>query len=280
LRSVAEVIRERLAPLPADCREALEVASVLGRDFEYPPLAAALRVSPARAVAALDPAVKARLVSPEEGRAGAYRFVHTLIRDAVEEQLAPSRRARLHARVFTALRDIGWGQPADLAHHAVQARPNVSDEVAAAAAHSAAHSAAEAADELLAWEDAAAWWQVAIGLARRDHQDASLQMRLGRSLLLAGRDPGAAAGQRARLAARWAIATYWQPGGQDQSRQASRAAVELAEQAGDTEALGAALIARQFTLRGPDFLEERLAAGVAVLDIATRLGDEDLRFRA
>ena len=43
LRSVGEVIRERLAPLPADCREALEVASVLGRDFEYPPLAAARR---------------------------------------------------------------------------------------------------------------------------------------------------------------------------------------------------------------------------------------------
>jgi hypothetical protein len=118
LRSVGEVIRERLAPLPPACREALEVASVLGRDFEYPPLAAALRVSQARAVAALDPAVQARLVSPDGARAGAYRFVHTLIRDAVEEQLAPSRRARLHARVFTALRDTGWGQPSDLAHHA------------------------------------------------------------------------------------------------------------------------------------------------------------------
>jgi hypothetical protein len=30
LRNVREVIRERLARLPADCREALEVASVLG----------------------------------------------------------------------------------------------------------------------------------------------------------------------------------------------------------------------------------------------------------
>jgi tetratricopeptide (TPR) repeat protein len=96
----------------------------------------------------------------------------------------------------------------------------------------------------------------------------------------ARRRPDVPAGLRARLMARWAIATYWQPGGQDQSRHASLEAVELAEQAGDTEALGAALIARQFTLRGPDFLEERLAAGAAVLDIATRLGDQDLRFRA
>jgi len=334
LRSVGEVIRERLAPLPDDCREALEVASVLGRDFDYAPLAAALRTSPSRAVAALDPAVDARLVGPEGSRAGAYRFVHTLIRDAVEEQIAPSRRAELHARVFGALRDTGWGQASDLAHHAVQARPVVSDEVAA----DAASSAAEAADRLLAWEDAAAWWQTTLTLTRRrDRADAGLLMRLGRSLLLAGhidearerfeaaaeeasragdgagdgatlaasalavgetvaevaadpklvalldrarRHPAVPAEMRARLLARWAIATYWQAGGREESRRASLEAVELAEQAGDTESLGAALIARQFTLRGPDFLEERLAAGVAVLEIATRLGDQDLRFRA
>jgi DNA-binding CsgD family transcriptional regulator len=330
LRSVREVIRERLAPLPPACRDALEVAAVLGRDFEYPPLAAALRTSPASAVAALDPAVNARLVYPDGSRAGAYRFVHALIRDAVEEQLAPSLRAQLHARVFAALRDTGWGQASDLAHHAVQGRPGVSDEVAAAAAR----SAAEAADCLLAWEDAAAWWQTAITLTqRRDALDTGLEMRLGRSLLLAGqvdaarahfeaaaaeatragdgpalaasalavgdtvaevaadhrlvelldrarRHPPIPAGAQARLTARWAIATYWQPGGQAESRQASLAAVKLAERAGDTEALGAALIARQFTLRGPDFLEDRLSAGVAVLGIATRLGDQDLRFRA
>ena len=238
--------------------------------------------------------------------------------------------ADLHARVFSALRDTGWGQPSDLAHHAVQARPGVGDEVAAAAAR----SAAEAADRLLAWEDAATWWRTAIALTRRgDGLDTGLEMRLGRSLLLAGqvddarahfeaaadeaartgdgttlaastlaagdtvaevaadhrlvalldralRQPGVPPGLRAQLTARRAIATYWQPGGQDESRQVSLAAVDLAERAGDTEALGAALIARQFTSRGPGFLDERLSAGLAVLDIATHLGDQDLRFRA
>jgi DNA-binding CsgD family transcriptional regulator len=330
LRSVGEVIRERLAPLPPACREALEVASVLGRDFEYPPLAAALQISPEGAIATLDPAVNARLVSPAGSRAGAYRFTHTLIRDAVEEQLAPSRRAELHARAFAALRDTGWGQAADLAHHAVQGRPGVSDETAA----EAARSAAEAADRLLAFQDAATWWQTAIGLSqRRDVLDTDLAMRLGRSLLLAGqvdqarahfeaaaaeagrtgdgetlvaaalavgdtvaevaadhrlvalldralRHPDVPLGPQARLRARRAIATYWQPGGQGESRRASSQAVLLAEQAGDPEALGAALIAKQFTLRGPGFLAERLSAGQAVLDIATRLGDQDLLFRA
>jgi len=330
LRSVREVIRERLAPLPPACRDALEAASVLGRDFEYPPLAAALQVSPAAAVKALDPAVNAKLICPEESRSGAYRFVHALIRDAVEEQLAPSRRAELHARAFTALRDTGWGQVSDLAHHAVQARPGVSDETASAAAR----AAAEAADRLLAWEDAATWWRTAITLTqRRGRLDTDLEMRLARSLLLAGqvdqarthfeaaaeqaartgdgvglavgalaagdtvaevaadhrlvalldralRHPGVPPALRARLVARRAIATYWQPGGQDESRRTSSEAVTLAEQAGDTEALGAALIARQFTLRGPGFLDERLAAGLAVLDIATRRDDQDLLFRA
>ena len=330
LASVREVIRERLAPLPPACRDALEVASVLGRDFDYAPLAAALRISPAATVAALDPAVSARLVYPADSRAGTYRFVHALFRDAVEEQLAPSRRAELHARAFAALRDTGWGQASDLAHHAVHGRPRVSDSVAAAAAR----DAAEAADRLLAWEDAATWWRTVIALTQPSGPvDPELEMRLGRSLLLAGRieeargcfesaadeagrlgdgpslaasalavgdtvaevaadhrlvalleralrAPGVPPGVQARLTARWAIATYWQAGGQDESRRASLAAVELGERAGDTEALGAALIARQFTLRGPGFLSDRLAAGAAVLDIATRLGDDDLRFRA
>jgi DNA-binding CsgD family transcriptional regulator len=330
LRSIGEVIRERLAPLPPGCRDALEVAAVLGRDFDYPPLAAALRASPDSAVAALDPAVGARLVTPEGSRAGAYRFTHALIRDAVEEQLSPSRRAELHARVFAALRDTGTGQPSDLAHHAVRARPGISDADAA----DAARDAAEAADRLLAWEDAAAWWQTVIALSRRgDRADPALEMRLGRSLLLAGqtsearahfeaaaddaaragdgpvlaaaalaagdtvaevaadyqlvallerglRHPGVPPGQLARLTARWAIATYWQPGGQEESRRTSLRAVELGMRSGDIEALGAALIARQFTLRGPDLLDERVTAGTAVLDIATRLGEDDLRFRA
>jgi DNA-binding CsgD family transcriptional regulator len=39
------------------------------------------------------------------------------------------------------------------------------------------------------------------------------------------RQPGAPAGTRARLTARRAIATYWQPGGQEESRRASAQAL-------------------------------------------------------
>jgi hypothetical protein len=59
----------------------------------------------------------------------------------------------------------------------------VGDEAAA----QAARSAAESAERLLAFGDAAEWWRTAIALTRRrDGLDTDLEMRLGRSLLLAG----------------------------------------------------------------------------------------------
>jgi len=85
---------------------------------------------------------------------------------------------------------------------------------------------------------------------------------------------------RARLCARRAIATYWLSGGQAESRRRSAEAVAVAREAGDPDALGAALVARQFTLRGPDHLDERIQTGAAALSLASASGDEDLRFRA
>src|SRR6202044_2585262 len=120
---------------------------------------------------------------------------------------------------------------------------------------------------------AADWWQTVIALGRPgDRADTALEMRLGRSLLLAGRTgegrgpfvaaaalavgdtvaevaadyrlvalldralrhPRVPPGQLARLTARWAIATYWQQGGREESRGASLRAVRLGEAADDT----------------------------------------------
>ena len=80
----------------------------------------------------------------------------------------------------------------------------MSDEVPA----DAARSAAEAADRLLAWEDAATWWRAAIALSqRRDGLDTDLEMRLGRSLLLAGQVDQAGTASRRRPARRPGLMT-------------------------------------------------------------------------
>ena len=304
------------------------MAAVLGRDFDYPPLAAALRASPDSAVAALDPAVSARLVTPEGSRAGAYRFTHALIRDAVEEQLSPSRRAELHARVFAALRDTGCG---------AAVRPGASRRPGAARGQRRRRGRRGARRGRGGGPAARLGGRRGLVADARHpaarRVDAALELRLGRRLLLAGQvdearehfeaaadeaaragdgarlaaaalaagdtvaevaadhrlvtlldrarhAPGLPPGTQARLAARWAIATYWQPGGQDQSRRASASAVELADEV--------------WRHRGPRRGADRQAVHAArsrparragdgrhaVLDIATRLGEEDLRFRA
>jgi DNA-binding CsgD family transcriptional regulator len=321
LRTVGEVIRERLAPLPEATREALEVAALLGREFEYPPLAAALHSSPADTVTALDPAVRARLIVADPARGGAYRFTHALVRDAVEEQLVPSLRAGLHARIFAALGDLAWPHESDLAQHAQAGRPLLDDSAVSAAVR----AAAVGAERLFAWDAAAQWWQAAVGIGTADP---AVRLRLGRALLCGGAvdearahfealadgaddrmvadaalamgetvaevapDPrlvrmldraldgdGISAAQRVRLQARRAIATYWLPDGQAESRSRSAAAVALAEGDADLAGRAEALIARQFTLRGPDLLDERIAAGEAVVRLGQQLDDSGVTFR-
>ena len=193
------------------------------------------------------------------------------------------------------------GQPSDLAHHAVQGRPDRQRR----ARRRHRRSAAEAADGLLAWEAAAAWWQMAItlaprgpawtpaadaawpqpvaGRARRRPARASKRPLRGGPHRRRGdfdcgcprggghgrgggggsqtsgaadqarRCPGVPAGQRARLWPGRRSRPTGSPVARTKAGVPASAAVKLAEQADDTEALGAALIARQFTLRGPDF---------------------------
>ena len=92
--------------------------------------------------------------------------------------------------------------------------------------------------------------------------------------------PGVTDGVRVRLQARRAIAAYWTADGKDDALRRSKDAVAGGRLVADDGVLGAALIARQFTLRGPDHLAERIAIGEEASEIAARLCDDDLRFRS
>jgi DNA-binding CsgD family transcriptional regulator len=319
----------RIALLPQDTRDALEMAAIVGRDFGYAPLAAALRASPVSVVQALEPAVEAAILLHDRARQGGYRFSHVLIREAVVDAIGTARRAELHSVVLSGLRDTGWAVPSELAHHALQARMVIGDVAAAGFAC----AAAQAADRALAWEDAATWWQAVLDLTPHGIGAQATRMRLGQSLRKCGRmveartafervavyalevgddaalaeaalatgetiaevaaDPGLitlldsalsrngfAADIRVKLLARRAIAAYWSPGDGGDARRRSADAVTSGRLVGDDRALAGALIARQFTLRGPDNLAERIAVGEQAKDIADRLDDDDLRFRS
>ena len=122
--SVREVVGRRLGRLGDEARGVLALAAVLGERFELELLAVAGGQPEEPVLAALGPAVAARLV--KETGVGAYQFAHALVRATLEDTLGPTRRAQLHRRVAVALEEVCADRLAEhyetLAHHYVEGR--------------------------------------------------------------------------------------------------------------------------------------------------------------
>ena len=113
--TVAQSIRQRVAVLPLAVRELLGAAAVIGRSVPLE-LVHALALSPEHeAVAALEVACQARLLTEEtEG----YQFPHDLIREVLLADLSAARRRLLHRLVAQALEQQPGEPPlAQLADH-------------------------------------------------------------------------------------------------------------------------------------------------------------------
>jgi DNA-binding SARP family transcriptional activator/tetratricopeptide (TPR) repeat protein len=123
--SVGDVIRRRLARLPADTVDVLEVSAVVGRDVELELLARAADLPLDAVVDALDPALAHRLLLEVPDRPGALRFSHALVREVLLEDLTALRRARLHLKVADAIeaRGAGVDDSEILAEHLYRAAP-------------------------------------------------------------------------------------------------------------------------------------------------------------
>jgi tetratricopeptide (TPR) repeat protein len=100
---VRAVIEQRLVSLPPRCRELLEVAAVVGRDFDLGTLAAATGSLPEGMLEALTPALDTNVLGPVPGHRLRFTFLHPLIRDCLHDGLAAPVRARLHGLVAEAL---------------------------------------------------------------------------------------------------------------------------------------------------------------------------------
>jgi tetratricopeptide (TPR) repeat protein len=194
---VREVIARRLRRLGEDASGALQVAAVIGREFEFDLLEAVAPLEGDALVAALDAAVEARVLR-ESGRVGQYAFGHALLQATLYDGLSALRRARLHGRVGEAVvalraQDLDPHLPA-LAHHFAQAAPAGKHERAI----DFALAAARRADRLLAWEEAAAHYRAALRTreeagAPEDHVRAELLLALGESEDRAGAEDAARA---------------------------------------------------------------------------------------
>lgn len=94
--SVRDVVRRRLGRLSDGANSVLQIAAIVGRDFEHAIVGTAEGDLDA-ALDHLEEAATAGLI--EEIGVGRYRFSHALVRDALYESVTPTRRARMHRRI-------------------------------------------------------------------------------------------------------------------------------------------------------------------------------------
>jgi DNA-binding CsgD family transcriptional regulator len=165
-RSVRDAVRVRLDQRTARCVEVVRVAAVIGRTFPAGLVATAIGRPAVACLEAIDEAEAAGLVEPTD-RAGEFRFVHALVRDAVEATTPTSELPALHQTVAEAIESyegLGDAHVADLARH-WDAASVLGDR--STAAHWCERAAA-VADRQLAWEEAARLYDRALELGGAD----------------------------------------------------------------------------------------------------------------
>ena len=182
-QGVREAIRRRLAPLPPPSREALTLASVVGREFDLAILHRACGLDPEALLETLGPALAREIVVREPGGVGRYRFAHALIRETLYEELGPAERIRLHGQIGEVLEEVHRTDPTPhltaLAHHFLEAAPaRGADKALVYSTRAGRHAAAS-----LAYEAAAAHFQSALevlGLARPGDERERCELLLAR----------------------------------------------------------------------------------------------------
>ncbi|WP_336215362.1 ATP-binding protein [Nonomuraea sp. LPB2021202275-12-8] len=194
--SVRDVVRQRLQRLSPEAVALLEMAAVIGPEFDLKVLADAARMGNGSLMSSLDEAVRSGML--QEGAESSvrlvYRFAHELVRRALYDRLTGTRRAELHLRAGEALERANSSRLErvlpELAYHfslgAAMAGPERAVEYNV--------RSAEAAMDSFAFEDAAAQLKTALRLGVGDeHRRAHIQLDLALACHRAGQSPQALA---------------------------------------------------------------------------------------
>ncbi len=163
-QSVREVVGRRVERLGEETQKALQVAAVIGRDFDQELLRRVTDYSDDALLDLLEEAVEASVLVESTIVAGRFSFAHALINHTLYEDLGTTRRARVHRRVGEALEELVGADPEarapELAHHWVRAITAV--DVAKAITY--ARLAGEGALSELAPDEALRWFSQALEL--------------------------------------------------------------------------------------------------------------------
>lgn len=179
--ALRQVIASRLAELPAATRQCLEAAAIVGREVAVEVVARMLDRPLTSVAEALEVAVEAGVLEhPAEDWFGAARFVHALVRETLEVELHPVRRAELHAAAGAAVAVGGGdGHVAAAAHHLERSVPLTPP----GAAVDAMLVAAEHAMRVLAYDEASATLERALALLERHGPDGAREIRIWSRLI-------------------------------------------------------------------------------------------------
>jgi len=258
--TLADSLMARLDRLPS-AKEVAQRAAVLGRELDYPLIAAISGLDEAPLRQSLDRLVEAEILFVRgEPPDATYTFKHALVQEAARESLLKRTRQQLHGRVVDVLVDRfparAEAEPERVARHA-EAAGRIEDAIAfyrrageraqARSAHEEAIRHFEQAVELLATRPAS---------RERDVLEASIQLILAesRAVALGYTSPAVeAAHARAR---------------------------ELCEATGDTRRLGFALSGLAVFAYNSGRATDAEAFAARALEIAEETGDADLRLRA
>lgn len=158
---IRQAIAVRTARLSEPCQRVLAIASALGREFAIEPLALVSGVDAGSLAELLDQALAAGILV-EATPPGSLRFSHALVADTLYDGLSPARRARVHAAIAAALQEV-YGEHVDahlaeLAHHYARAGATAP----AGRSVEYAQRAAQYADAMLAYEDSARLYTLAL----------------------------------------------------------------------------------------------------------------------
>jgi tetratricopeptide (TPR) repeat protein len=249
---VRALIRRRVTSLPREALAALQLAAVIGREFDLHLLQRASGLSPARLMAALAETAAAGLITEVSATQRRYSFAHDLVRETLYDDLPPRRRLEFHAAVGRLLESV-YGDDLDpylseIARHLFLAAP-LGD---AGQAVEYLIRAGDRASAVLGYEEAAIHFRNALEL-----------------LAVAGRGPGE---RRGDLLLRLGDA-QWRSGDGSGAQLTFERAIDVARRSVDPEmlaraalgyvtALGGFLLYARFPVgsSGMGLLEEALAA--------------------
>ena len=258
---VRSLIRRRVAGLSHEAIASLDVAAVIGREFDFRVLERTSTLGSSRLLDVVAETVEAGLVLEGPGT-GRYTFVHDLVRETLYEDLPPSRRLELHLTLGRMLEHLSRGDVdpplSEIAHHLALAAPlgDIDEAV------DYLLRAGDRAGSVLAYEEAAA--------------------HFGRALELIGTGEEPSAERRCELLLRLGDA-QWRAGNAETARSSFEQATEVARRLGDGELLARAALGYVVALGGFIFLarfEVGTSAAGLLEEALAALPEEDSPVRA